>query len=426
MREDLVQYVWQYQLFDKRNLLTECGEEINIIKPGFLNHESGPDFLQAQIQLGEIIWFGAIEIHLKARDWHHHHHHHDPAYDNVILHVVWDKATEVTRNDGTTIPTLTLSSRVDQQLLKRYQLLTEQGLKKKVLSCSHFLQYVPDIYKASAIEQASASRIERKSKEILEMYQAHANDWHQTAFQSICRAYGFKTNASPFSQLGAKISYRCLLKERNSFESIAGILLYASGLSTQDNISDELKKCAQHMAKKYDLVKVRMAPHEFKHFPVRPANAPIVRIFQLAALIYCQPGLYEMLSSTNDLNIFYNLFDEANRKLLASKSLTNKLSRLGKESMQRIIINAVVPFRFAVAATHADEKHRESAIQLIENLPAENNRYTKFFKKEGFTMQSALETQGAIEQHRFYCVKSQCLRCPVGTYIMKNHDLVVI
>lgn len=61
--EKLLYYVWEYCLFDNRNLLTTKGEKIEIIDPGHRNSDSGPDFFNAKIRIGEKLWAGNVEIH---------------------------------------------------------------------------------------------------------------------------------------------------------------------------------------------------------------------------------------------------------------------------------------------------------------------------------------------------------------------------
>ncbi|MDZ7649739.1 MAG: DUF2851 family protein [Cytophagales bacterium] len=72
----------------QRSKLT-AGETLNIIKPGILNSDAGPDFAQTKIKIDSIDWVGNAEIHVKASEWYDHKHDRDSAYENVVLHVVW-------------------------------------------------------------------------------------------------------------------------------------------------------------------------------------------------------------------------------------------------------------------------------------------------------------------------------------------------
>ena len=90
MKEELLHYVWRLRKFDHTNLQTTEGLSIDILHPGEYNRNAGPDFLNARIRIGDTLWAGNVEMHLKASDWNRHQHSDDPTYKNVILHVVID------------------------------------------------------------------------------------------------------------------------------------------------------------------------------------------------------------------------------------------------------------------------------------------------------------------------------------------------
>jgi hypothetical protein len=99
--ESFLHYIWQFQYFQKAALKTTAGETLNIIKPGILNSDAGPDFAQAKIKIDSIDWVGNAEIHVKASEWYDHKHDRDSAYENVVLHIVWEDNKPVYRKDGT-------------------------------------------------------------------------------------------------------------------------------------------------------------------------------------------------------------------------------------------------------------------------------------------------------------------------------------
>jgi len=121
MKEDLLHYVWRLQRFDSIDLKTTEGQPIRIQMIGEHNHHSGPDFTNARIEIGKTLWAGNIEMHLKASDWTAHQHQSDPAYDNVILHVVLDENEKISRQNGSRIPCLELKKRISSKLSKVYQ-----------------------------------------------------------------------------------------------------------------------------------------------------------------------------------------------------------------------------------------------------------------------------------------------------------------
>lgn len=132
-REDFIHAIWRYQYFEKRELTTVSGLPLAIKKIGFQNFHEGPDFSEAHIILDGMDFFGSVEVHIKTSDWNAHGHENDKNYDAVILHVVWDHDTEVSRKDGTTIPTLALKGRVFLDVLRNYQRLIST---RKRLLCS--------------------------------------------------------------------------------------------------------------------------------------------------------------------------------------------------------------------------------------------------------------------------------------------------
>src|SRR6185503_20361815 len=127
MKEDLLQYIWQFQYFNNSELYTSSGEAIRIISTGTHNTNQGTDFVNAKIKIGKTIWAGNVEVHINSSDWDMHHHSDDPNYDNVILHVVWNENAIVKDRVGNSLHTLELKSRVPKLLLERYKMLRESS-----------------------------------------------------------------------------------------------------------------------------------------------------------------------------------------------------------------------------------------------------------------------------------------------------------
>ncbi|WP_333865143.1 DUF2851 family protein, partial [Chitinophaga sp.] len=84
--ESLLQFIWLSGRFNMEGLATTAGEPLEIIHPGQLNRNAGPDFSAAQIRIGRLMWAGNVEVHYRSSDWQRHGHQHNPRYDRVILH----------------------------------------------------------------------------------------------------------------------------------------------------------------------------------------------------------------------------------------------------------------------------------------------------------------------------------------------------
>ena len=131
MKESILHYVWQNKLFTAHNLQTTDGEPVEIIDVGKMNTDAGPDFFNAKIRIGETIWAGNIEIHINSSEWNKHHHQSDSAYNNVILHIVYQADTDVYRTDGERIPQLELV--FPKKIEENYEQLFSQ---KKWIPCA--------------------------------------------------------------------------------------------------------------------------------------------------------------------------------------------------------------------------------------------------------------------------------------------------
>jgi hypothetical protein len=88
MTEKLLQFIWQFQYLSRSGLRTVDGEPVEIVFPGRINKNQGPDFSNAKIRIGPTLFAGSVELHLKTSDWQRHKHGQDKNYQNVILHVV--------------------------------------------------------------------------------------------------------------------------------------------------------------------------------------------------------------------------------------------------------------------------------------------------------------------------------------------------
>ncbi|NOS93092.1 MAG: DUF2851 family protein, partial [Cyclobacteriaceae bacterium] len=204
MNESFLHYVWQFQYFNKNDLRTTEGEELTIFKTGSYNTDAGPDFLQAKIKIEKLEWAGSIEIHIKSSDWLAHQHTGNGAYDNVILHVVWENNQPIMRTDGTAIPTVELKHRVSKELWNKYAKLVNSSMN---IACQSSLPDVPYITQLSMLEQAMMRRFEAKANEVKKLLTDNQGDWEETTYQWLARCFGFKINSEPFFLLAKALPY---------------------------------------------------------------------------------------------------------------------------------------------------------------------------------------------------------------------------
>lgn len=110
-RELALSRAWNAGWFRADVLRTTDGQPITVVYRGRWTFGFGPDFRGALIAFGSDLRQGDVEVHLRAAAWREHGHHLDPAYNDVILHVILEdgpRGQPARRQDGTPLPTVVL------------------------------------------------------------------------------------------------------------------------------------------------------------------------------------------------------------------------------------------------------------------------------------------------------------------------------
>ncbi len=421
MKEEFIHYIWKTKQFNPVDLKTEDGQSITIIHPGEHNHSSGPDFFNAQLMLGEIAWSGNVEIHTKASDWMKHKHQHDHAYNNVILHVVYESDLPVQSNYKQELPTLVLSGRIDMKLYEQYLRLRNSKTK---IACSNQLNTIPSIIKTSWLSRILAERLERKVKELQRELEQNKNDWEETFYRHITRQFGMKVNAEPFQWLSAAVPYRMLRKQNDSLLQTEALLFGQSGLLPEkfsDVYTNSLIREYMHLQVKYNIRP--MPAHWWKFMRLRPNNFPTVRIAQLAGLFVRQAQLFRTCIETKDAAELKKIFATPASAYWNNHYRFGKASRpseknLGAQAINTIIINTIAPFKFLYGKLKGDDLLQQEAISLLESLAPENNKIIREWLDLGIEPVSSAESQALLELTKNYCDKKKCLDCEIGNYLL--------
>ncbi|WP_426059914.1 DUF2851 family protein [Hymenobacter sp. B1770] len=428
MHEDFLHYIWQHQYFDKADLRTAGGEEIQVLRPGHRNADAGPDFLNARLRLGEVEWNGAVEIHLRASDWARHNHQTDPKYDQVILHVVGSHDAEVLRTNGSPIPTLALQPRLMPELLGRYTALVEAPAAAP-LPCAPLLGLVPDITKTMMAEQALLERVERKADAVMALHQHLGQDWEATTYHALMAAFGFQKNSEPLSRLAKALPLAVLRRHRHNPHQLEALLFGQAGFlfDNEETIADryiqDLKQEHEYLRHKYNLGAAALQVHEWNYLRLRPANFPSVRLGQLAGLLHARPTLFDALLTAQSVPALAEFFQTPVSNYWRTHfrpGRAGKAPALGKSSIYLLITNVVVPLRVAYAR-HLDQPALvESSVALLSELPPEHNQFTDVYDALGFAHGSAADSQGLLALHKNYCAPRRCLHCAIGSRLVQQ------
>jgi hypothetical protein len=418
MQEDFLQFVWQYRLFNP-DVNTSDGRPIGILKPGELNRDSGPDFLNALLRIGDTQWAGHVEIHVNASDWARHGHQKDKAYDNVILHVVYVDDYQARNSMGELLPVLVLRGRIFHNTMQRFSSLS---LKQKELACAPFLAAVPGIVKESMLERCAAEKMQLRTDALLNQYRLLQSDPDTLAYQCLARAMGFKVNADAFLLLTRLLPYSVVRKLRSRPMALPAVVLGCAGLLPSIEAQGVLKVLGAEWEYWHKTLHLRaMEPHLWRFARTRPANHPDRRLVQFACILHNSGTLFHDLSKGNELHkVRENLCDLGRfPSEWAETGLNGRDFLLSGESIDLLIINVCHPLRSLAVRLGMIEN---PAHDMIEALGSEDNRIIRLLQKQGMPSANAWQSQGALQLYNRYCRVHRCLSCSVGANILGRND----
>jgi len=422
MNEDFLSFIWKYRLYNS-DLKTTAGVPVTVIKPGEQHSNSGPDFFNARIRIGETLWAGNVEIHVLASDWYRHRHQTDKAYNNVILHVVYEADSEIIIGDMTTVPTIALIDQANMSVLKNYRSLRTSRLN---IPCGSQLQSVPELIFNSWSDRMLVERLEHKSIQIELALQVNRGDWEDAFYQLLARNFGFHVNAGPFEMLARCLPRNLLLRHADQLHQVEALVFGQSGLMDgifKDEYPALLQKEYHFLSRKYGLMP--LDKHIWKLLRMRPANFPTIRMSQFAKLISANDVSMQnllLVPSTTPILEKFNVSASPywNNHYLFDKPTRYKPANLGEASVNNILINTIAPFLFYYGRNKGTESACEQAFSLLRNLPSEKNHILDEWMKHGVHADSAYSGQALLGLHKDYCSQKKCLNCSLGITILNK------
>ena len=423
MKEDFLHYLWKYQLLDISQIETTQHESLVVISPGIHNHDAGPDFSNARIQIENQTWVGTVEIHLKSSDWYWHQHENDPKYDTVILHVVWDHDVEVFMKNEQTLPTLELKGLVPPNLLEKYQSLSQSS--QHWIPCEQQIHLVNDFVRNHWLERLYIERLERKSILIQSLLKQTYNDWDAVLFVLLAKNFGLNKNGEAFFRLANSIPFSVLRKESHDTEKLNALFFGQAGFleeTIQESYFLELKKEYEYLKYKYNLKPLQK--QQFHFFRMRPSNFPTIRMAQLAALYTRSQSLFSQLIEARSVEGIYALFDVSLNLFWRTHytfSKTSKMTpkKLTKSFIDLLIINTIIPLKFTYERV-LGTLDEQNLISLLQSLKPEKNTITSKFEELNIPVENAFDSQALLELKNNYCIPKRCLECAIGNVLLKT------
>ncbi len=419
MNEDFLYYIWQFKRWQPNaQLTTQNGEEIEVLSPGQRNLQSGPDFLNAKIKIGNVLWVGNVEIHVNTSDWFLHGHEKDEAYSNLILHVVFNHNLTDVPND---IPILELKSHIPKNILQNYDSLQPAF---QFIPCENLFNQVDEFTLNTFQESLVIQRLENKTEQLAARLQQLNGDLEALTFEQMAYVFGLKINAEAFQLLAKSFPYSVLKKLLGSVNDIEALLFGQAGFleNPVDEYSTLLKEKYHFVRHKYQLTPIDKSL--FLFFRLRPANFPTIRLSQLAHLVSKERYLFNPLMNSKNIESIQQLIGEIsasdywdNHYTFGNETKKSFPKKVTERLIQILIVNAIIPLKF-LYAKQLGKSENQLIINMLRDLPSEKNKIIEQFKHIGAPIHNAWESQAFLELKKNFCDKKNCLNCRIGHKIL--------
>lgn len=420
MKEDFLHYIWRYKKFDFQSLQTSRGEKLTIINVGSYLENAGPDFFNGQITIDGQKWAGNIELHLKSSDWYLHHHEKDTAYENVILHVVWEHDVDIFRKNNIEIPVLILKEYVSKDFIENFQKLTTP---KSWIYCENQIRDVDNFTYSNWLERLFIERLERKQKSIDEQFIKLNKDWEAVLFCLLAKNFGLNTNGISFMELAQNIPFAIIRKESADAINLEALFFGFCGLldgEKEDLYYKELQSRFGYLVLKYQLDFKRTIPLQF--FKLRPDNFPNIRLSQLAQVFARNQQLFTDCINVKSVKEVSKIFDVATSEYWQTHYTFDKVSpkrvkKLSAKFIELVMINTIVPLQFAYFRSR-EEEIQERLMAMMHEIKPESNAIIDKFKGFGLSVNNAFDSQSLLQLKNEYCNLKKCLSCAIGIQLL--------
>ena len=443
--EKSVVEIWQHYLPGRTDLVTEEGEGISIVYPGMINGDRGADLVDAIIHMENKYLRGSIEVHVKSSGWWSHGHHEDPAYNDVVLHVVYrqDKKEAVNLQSGKIIPTLVLEkyveSRVDLPFLYESH---DAGLAMPCHSTGHLRnrEFIGEI-----LDKAGEDRFLRKVTDFRK--RIAKTGISQALYEAVMESLGYAKNKDQMVKLAQHMTLERLGTEitektpsTQDLTRLQGLLMGTAGLLPSQRFGNSRRDMPDYswvdrLEKEWASSGVTTAMNEsdWHFFKVRPGNIPTRRIAAMSHLLlrYQQQRIPE-----DPITDFYRRavdkgYHELERLLYVPATgywadyldfglpgRKNLPALLGNGRAADIIINVLLPFALIQAELISYPELAQQILKIYHHYPRLMvNRVERHMCTQlgihSYLVNSARRQQGLIRIYKTLCSQGKCHDCPL-------------
>ena len=453
--EARVQQMWHEQRFFDTNMASIDRRAIRVLKPGIWNHNEGPDFMHAEIEIEGKLQVGDVEIHVRSSEWYAHKHHLNSRYNRVIVHAVFfndDFNLRTRLQNGKRVPTVELLKWVAVDTGDLYddsKDTTTDGLCRitgKQLNIEVLKGVFESLGRERFLEKTESMRLLRTRL-----------DFEQLLYEGIMEALGYERNSKAMRELAQHVPFADL--DQKSEMEIQAVLFGVAGLLPSQRekplapeVTDDPSISALEelwRTSEYAELPPRMTEARWS-FTGRPLNHPVRRIAAMSQLIHHSRGSLMMYflpicekAVTADTKRALQTIERELRALLMLEPTgywekhanfgtesTRKIGLIGKSRAVDIIINKILPVGY-IWAVEAESQQLQEAILRLYSVGSKStgNKIISKVDEQIFTEAQQLRhlqptakiEQGVIRLYKNYCADWLCDLCPI-----LEHDAVLL
>ena len=270
-------------------------------------------------------------------------------------------------------------------------------------ACGGYLAGLGSLQRSEICTALLFSRLERKMRMVDALREEASENWNQTFYLLYFRTLGDRRNQEAYLSLARRVPYKVVLRERLAPRAVEAMFFGASGLLTlypHDAYTLDLARDFEYLAAKYDIEPLEAGVWELDE--VRPANHPVLRLAQAAEFFIQDEFVMERAMSCRTEEDIRRLFCIEASAYWRTHHIPGIASdehpkRLGAFKANIIGINLVSVLQFAYGSVTGRETLRDSALTLLERLPAEDNRYMRNWRNTGVSIRNAFESQALLQ-----------------------------
>lgn len=406
-----------------RCLRLRDGRKAEIVSPGRLNRDAGPDFFNAKLRVGKTVWAGNVEIHVHASDWYRHGHDRDRAYDSVILHVVAVDDAYVCRSDGSEIAQAELTLPPDFFAVYAGLESSAPGIR-----CQARIPTLEPLAVTDWLETLAVERMQMKAGRVAEILRLSGGDWAGCCFVTVARALGFGLNGLPFEMMARSLPLKYIHRHGDNPFQVESLLLGQAGMLDHALYPDDAyyqSLCGEYsfLRRKYGLNPID--GNLWKYSRTRPQNFPHRRLAMLARA-FCGSGalMSDILSAAFDPDRLRDLFrwnlDGYWATHYTFGSETQASVAMSGRSIDLLVVNAALPLLYCRYSQAGDYDSAEKVFDVLRLLPSERNAIVDSWRHCGINCSDSMGSQALIHLRREYCDENRCFVCRFGFRLLRK------